>query len=114
MTKIVEITTTLDSEQAASNLAKQIVTARLAACVQITGPLLSIYRWQGEVCEAQEWRCTIKTLSSAAPKLIHFISEAHPYDVPEILVVDVQSSSTAYAQWLTDQVMVADDKACDE
>ena len=109
MTEIVEVTTTVDSEQAATTLAKQIVTARLAACVQIDGPLLSIYRWQGEICEGKEWRCTIKTLASTAPQLIHFINESHPYDVPEILVVDVHSSSAVYAQWLADQVDEAGD-----
>lgn len=114
MTEIVEVTTTVDSEQAAATLAKQIVTARLAACVQIAGPLLSIYRWQGEVCEAQEWRCTIKTLASTTPELIHFINEAHPYDVPEILVVEVHSSSNAYKEWLAEQVNTTDDKAVDE
>jgi periplasmic divalent cation tolerance protein len=109
MPDIVEVTTTVDSEQAATILAKQIVTARLAVCVQIDGPLLSIYRWQGEVCEAKEFRCTIKTLASAAPKLIDFINETHPYNVPEILVVEVHSSSAAYAQWLAEQVDEAND-----
>ena len=111
MTDIVEVTTTVDSEQAAATLAKQIVTARLAACVQIDGPLLSIYRWKGEICEAKEWRCTIKTLASASPQLIHFINEAHPYDVPEILVVDVHSSSAAYAQWLAEQISESNDES---
>ncbi|MDX1926052.1 MAG: divalent-cation tolerance protein CutA [Pirellulaceae bacterium] len=109
MTQIVEVTTTVESEQAATTLARQIVTARLAACVQIDGPLLSIYRWKDEVCEAQEWRCTIKTLASSAPQLVHFINEAHPYDVPEILVIEVHSSSAAYAQWLAEQVDEAHD-----
>ncbi len=104
MTEIVEVTTTVDSQAAAATLAKQIVTARLAACVQISGPLTSIYRWQDEVCEAQEWRCTIKTLASSVSQLIHFINEAHPYDVPEILVIDIHSSSHAYAEWLAEQV----------
>jgi periplasmic divalent cation tolerance protein len=104
MTDIVEVTTTVDSEQAAATLAKQIVTARLAACVQIDGPLLSIYRWKGEVCEGREWRCTIKTLATTAPQLILFINGAHPYELPEILVIEVHSSSAAYAQWLAEQV----------
>lgn len=104
MIEIVEVTTTVDSEQAASKLAKQIITARLAACVQIDGPLLSIYRWQGEVCEAREWRCTIKTLASAAAELIGFIDENHPFEVPEVLVVGVRTSAAPYAQWLADQV----------
>ena len=104
MIEIVEVTTTVGSEEAASKLAKQIVTARLAACVQIDGPLLSIYRWQGEICEAREWRCTIKTLASASAQLIDFIDENHPYEVPEVLVIDVEASSAPYAQWLADQV----------
>ena len=104
MIEIVEVTTTVDSEQAASKLAKQIVTARLAACVQIEGPLLSIYRWQGEVCEAQEWRCTVKTLASAASQLIDFIEGNHPYEVPEVLVIGIQTSAAPYAQWLAEQV----------
>jgi len=104
MIEIVKVTTTVDSEQAASKLAKQIVAARLAACVQIDGPLLSIYRWQGDVCETQEWRCTIKTLASASAQLIDFIDEHHPYEVPEVLVIRVQTSAALYAQWLADQV----------
>ncbi len=103
-TEIVEVTTTVDSEQAATTLAKLIVAARLAACVQINGPLHSIYRWQGEICEAQEWRCTIKSLAITVPQLIDFINDKHPYDVPEILVTQVHASSEAYAQWLAEQV----------
>ncbi len=104
MIEIVEVTTTVDSEQAASTLAKQIVTARLAACVQIDGPVLSVYRWQGEICEAKEWRCTIKTAASASAQLIDFIDENHPYEVPEVLVISVKNSAAPYAQWLADQV----------
>lgn len=104
MIEIVEVTTTVDSEQAASELAKQIVAARLAACVQIDGPLLSIYRWKGEICEAKEWRCTIKTLQIASAQLVDFIGEHHPYDVPEILVIGVQSTSAPYAHWVAEQV----------
>lgn len=104
MIEIVEVTTTVDSEQAATTLANQIISARLAACVQIDGPLLSIYRWQDNVCEAKEWRCTIKTLQSAAAQLVDFIDENHPYEVPEVLVISVRSASAPYAQWLAEQV----------
>ena len=104
MIEIVEVTTTVDSEQAASNLARQIVAARLAACVQIDGPLSSIYRWQGEICEAKEWRCTIKTLQIASAQLVDFIGEHHPYEVPEILVIHVHSAAAPYAQWMAEQV----------
>ena len=104
MADIVEVTTTVGSPAAAQELAKQIVTARLAACVQIDGPVQSIYRWQGEICESQEWRCTMKTLANLTQPLIEAINHQHPYDVPEILVLPVESCAPAYAQWLVEQV----------
>jgi periplasmic divalent cation tolerance protein len=111
MTEIVEVTTTVDSERAASELANQIVAARMAACVQISGPLLSVYRWQGAVCEAQEWRCTIKTLAKTVAELVDFIHDVHPYDIPEVLVIAVQASAADYAQWLTEQIHPPTDNA---
>lgn len=108
MFDIVEITTTVGSPAAASELAKQIVAARLAACIQIDGPVHSIYRWQGEICEAQEWRCTMKTLSGLTRHLVAAIDELHPYDVPEILVFPVESCAPKYAQWLAEQVTGSD------
>ncbi len=108
MTNIVEVTTTVGSQSAAQELARQIITARLAACVQIDGPVQSVYRWQGEICESQEWRCTLKTLAALTQPVVEAIGTHHPYDVPEILVLPVASSSPAYAQWLAEQVVGAD------
>jgi periplasmic divalent cation tolerance protein len=104
MSNVIEVTTTLDSDHAARHLSDLIVTARLAACVQITGPIQSLYRWQGEICQAQEWRCTMKSLESVADKLVQFIQSNHPYEVPEILVCVVQSPSESYFNWLTEQI----------
>jgi periplasmic divalent cation tolerance protein len=109
MSNIVEVTTTVGSPAAASELAKQIIDARLAACVQIDGPVTSIYRWQGEVCEAQEWRCTMKTLAPLTRQLEDAISRAHPYETPEILILPVAACAPAYAQWLAEQVIEAND-----
>ena len=104
MTDIVEITTTTETAAQAQALARQMVAARLAACVQITGPIQSIYRWQGEVCEATEYRCTLKTTMQLVPDVTQAIEEHHPYEVPEILVLETVACSASYAQWLHAQL----------
>ena len=65
MTEFIELTTTTATEDEALQLARLLVDQRLAACVQVSGPIRSIYRWQGEVCEAVEFRCSIKSLASS-------------------------------------------------
>jgi periplasmic divalent cation tolerance protein len=101
---IIEVTTTVDSESVAISLATQIVTCRLAACIQITGPIQSIYRWQGEICQSHEWRCTMKSLECKTSALVEMICNLHPYEVPEILVQSIDGCSDAYRQWLTEQI----------
>lgn len=104
MSNIIEVTTTLGSESAANELARKLVEARLAACVQITGPIQSVYRWQGSVHEDREWRCTIKSLSSLLDSIRQFIRQHHPYQTPEILATSVLDCGTEYANWLYEQV----------
>ena len=106
MSEIVELTTTVETEAQAQTLAEQLVNARLAGCVQITGPICSVYRWQGNVERAQEFRCTIKTLADMVDSVVAAVERMHPYDVPEILLVQVARCSAAYADWLRGQVGV--------
>lgn len=104
MTEVVEVTTTLETAEQAQVLAKWLVGQQLAACVQITGPIQSVYRWQGEICESSEYRCTIKSTQSMLEDVKQGIQQQHPYDVPEILVQNVADCSDAYAEWLQAQV----------
>ena len=98
-TAAIELTTTTETEEQARELGRQIVGERLAACVQITGPIHSLYRWRGELCEATEYRCTVKSTRQLVERLQDFILARHPYETPEILIADVQASD-AYATWL--------------
>ncbi len=104
MTGIIELTTTLETEEQAAQLAELLVTSRLAACVQITGPIVSVYRWQGQTCKASEYRCTAKSIGQLAGKLIQTVTDHHPYTVPEILITDVADCSEPYADWLRAQI----------
>jgi periplasmic divalent cation tolerance protein len=61
MAAIIEVHTTIDSREAAQKIAEAIVSKRLAACVQVSGPITSTYWWQGKIEQAEEWLCTAKT-----------------------------------------------------
>ena len=69
MADFMQVVTTVDSEEAAEQLARGITGARLAACVQIVGPIKSLYWWQGELEDAREWQLLIKTISARLPAL---------------------------------------------
>ena len=83
--------------------ARALVEARLAACVHVLEPGRSFYRWQGAVEEATERQVVIKTTRDRVAALDACLHEAHPYDVPEMLVCDAEGSR-AYAAWIHDSV----------
>lgn len=103
-TGIVQVQTTLDSEDAASRLADTLVRERLAACVQRLGPLSSTYRWQGTIEQSSEWLCLIKTTTEALPRLLPRLGQLHPYDTPEIIVLPVTDGSDGYLEWVRQAV----------
>ncbi len=100
MNKIVQITTTVDDQQAAQRIADHLVEARLAACVQLIGPIHSTYRWQGAVESSQEWMCVIKTTDECEAAAQEAIIRMHSYDVPEILVSEVRGGHGPYMDWV--------------
>ncbi|QDU93095.1 divalent-cation tolerance protein CutA [Lignipirellula cremea] len=101
---LMQVTSTTDSRHDAEQIARLLVDRRLAACVQISGPITSIYRWQDRIETAEEWRLTIKTVATAWAGLEQAIRQAHPYDEPEILAAPITAASEGYQQWLREQV----------
>jgi periplasmic divalent cation tolerance protein len=95
-----QVSTTLDSEAAAGQLATALVEERLAACVQVVGPLLSVYRWEGAVARATEWLCTAKTGEAGLPSLLARIRALHSYRQPEIVAVPIAAGDPGYLDWL--------------
>jgi len=84
-------------------LARALVEARLAACVHVLEPGRSFYRWHGAVEEAEECQLVIKTTRERVAALDAHLREAHPYDLPELLVCDAEGSR-AYAAWIHESV----------
>lgn len=101
---LVQVVTTIDDRAAAQALADALVGERLAACVQVSGPIASTYRWQGKLERAEEWLCTAKTTGARASALVTRLRELHSYDHPEILVTPVTDADAGYAAWVAAQV----------
>lgn len=96
----VQVFTTVDDGEKAQHLAQGLVQARLAACVQVVGPIHSTYWWQGQVESSTEFLLLIKTRSDLFPQLEAWIKEHHPYQVPELLAVPVTQAGRAYLAWM--------------
>lgn len=94
------VLTTTDSAAAAEALARGAVEARLAACAQVSGPVTSVYRWQGVVETAAEWQVLLKTTARRYADLEAHLRAAHGYDVPEIVATPIVRGSADYLRWL--------------
>ncbi len=103
MNDFVQVVTTAEGQEDARRIADLLVEKRLAACVQIVGPVTSVYRWQGKVESAQEWQCLIKTRQDLLDDVSEAIREIHPYEVPEIIAVPIVAGSRDYLTWLEEQ-----------
>ena len=88
----------------ASELARALVEERLAACVNVLPVARSIYRWQGKLCEEPEHLCLIKTRADRVEALRTRLVALHPYEVPELVVIDVQSGHNPYLAWIDESL----------
>jgi periplasmic divalent cation tolerance protein len=104
MADFVQVQTTTERYEEADRIAGALVERRLAACVQVLGPIQSTYRWQEEVERAEEWLCLIKTRRDAYHAVESAVAELHPYETPEIVAVPIEGGSRAYLGWLSEQV----------
>ncbi len=101
--EFIQVFTTTGTQEEARKIAAALVDQRLAGCVQIAGPIQSVYRWQGKMETATEWQCWIKTRRDCFDQVEQAICKLHSYDVPEILAVPIVAVSGAYLKWLREQ-----------
>jgi periplasmic divalent cation tolerance protein len=94
---------TVSSEEEATNIARDLVESKLAACVNIF-PISSIYSWEGKINTEQEWQLTIKTKLTYFPELEATIKKLHSYQVPEIIALPIVAGSETYLSWISENV----------
>ena len=100
MSEFIQVTTTATTRQEAGRIAKALLGQRLAACVQIAGPVESHYWWKGQLEQSAEWLCTVKTLRVKYAGVEAAIRAAHSYEVPEIVAIPIETGSAPYLAWL--------------
>ena len=100
MTGHIQVLTTTEHKADAEKIAKILVEKRLAACVQIIGPLTSYFHWQDKLDTAQEYLCLIKSRDDLFAELEEAIKSMHPYEVPEIIVTPITKGGKDYLNWM--------------
>ncbi len=100
MLDAIQVMTAVDNEDDAQNIAAALVSQRLAASVQVIGPLTSTYWWNEDVTTTEEWLCLIQTRADLFAEVDAVIQQVHPYDVPEVLAVPVLTGGSSYLAWL--------------
>ena len=102
--RLLVVLTSLPDIEAAKSLARVLVEQNLAACVQITVGVQSIYRWEGKICEEQEVLLSAKSTEAKWLEISTFIKTAHPYDLPEILAFSPEQYEKQYGEWVESEV----------
>ena len=100
----IQVVTAVEKKEDAEKIAKTLVEKRLAACVQIVGPIVSTYWWKDNIETAEEWLCIIKSMKDLYEELEKSIKEIHPYETPEIFALPVVAGSKDYLKWLSNEV----------
>jgi periplasmic divalent cation tolerance protein len=103
MTDARVVLVTVPSREEGERIAEAIVGEGLAACVNIVGPIRSIYRWQGKLCRDDEHLLIVKTRRDRYGELEARILDLHPYEVPEVISLAIQEGAAPYLSWIYDQ-----------
>jgi periplasmic divalent cation tolerance protein len=110
--EVIVVSTACGAQEEAARIARALVDARLAACVQIL-PIRSVYRWQGEVRDEPEWLLLIKARRADWPSLESAIRAAHSYQTPEILALDAAAGHAPYLDWIMAETSAETSAAAD-
>lgn len=104
MNEYIQVATTVATEEEARAIAGLLVEKRLAACVQVLGPMTSHYRWQGKIETAVEYLCLAKSCATLYAEIEAAIKAIHPYEVAEIVATPIVAGSKEYLAWLAAEV----------
>ena len=98
---------TVPNETIAGQIADALVSEKLAACVNIIPSIMSVYRWKDVIERGEELLLLIKTSEAAWPLLETRILELHPYELPEIIAVPIQTGKADYSQWIKNNLIAS-------
>lgn len=108
MTEKIVVFSNCGSEEEAKRVARALVEAKVAACVNIVPGIRSVYRWKGAVEEESEWMLVIKSSRPLFTRLQAEIRRVHSYDLPELVALSVVDGSQEYLGWLDSELTRSD------
>ena len=94
---------TIDDLAAGERIVTDLLRGRLVACAQTVGPVTSRYWWNGSIEQAAEWMFLCKTTDECVADVVERIRAEHPYDVPEIVTVELAAAFAPYAEWIASE-----------
>jgi periplasmic divalent cation tolerance protein len=103
MNDVLLVITNLPDRTSAERVAEALVIQRVAACVNVLAECASIYRWEGKLEHANEVPLLIKTTRAAYPKLEDALRKLHPYELPEIIALPVDTGLPEYLNWVVQE-----------
>lgn len=103
--RVLLVVTTVDSVEKAEELASALVIKGLVSCAQVSAPVKSFYKWNGGLCCDQEYQIWIKLVASRFEEFKDWLLDNHPYDVPQIVGLDVSFGHKPYLDWVATQSM---------
>lgn len=106
---VIQVSVAVPSEAVGAAVADALLDARLAACVQVLGPMTSRYVWEGRREEAVEWLLLAKTREALVGEVVAAVRSVHPYDLPEVLATPVVGGDAGYLSWVDSAARPATD-----
>ncbi len=94
------VISTIDNRDRAEQFARALLDSRLVACVNIIGPMMSLYHWQDAIESDEEYLLLMKTAATEEDALIERIQERHPYEVSEVIVLPILNGAPSYLAWI--------------
>lgn len=98
------VLTTAATDEHAARIADALVEGRLAACVNIVGPIRSVYRWKGEICRDDERLLIVKTTVARFEEVRQMIRAVHSYALPEVILLPIAEGDPGYLDWIASSV----------
>jgi periplasmic divalent cation tolerance protein len=105
MSQFIQVTTTTPDKETALKIAQKLVTDKLVACAQVlSSPITSIYHWENNIEQSEEYVCILKTTQQFYPAVQSAIIELHPYEVPEIIATELVAGLPQYFNWISESL----------
>lgn len=103
--KYITVFITVPDEKTSQKIIKKLLCEKLVSCVSVVSDLKSVYRWKGKICSSKEKLLICKSIKNNFKEIVKSVKSVHPYEVPEIVSLDISAGSTEYLEWISNTTL---------